>query len=357
MKIAITGGGSAGHVVPALAVAARLPDHGADDIVYFGRPGSIEADLATRAGLRLIPVPAAGLKRYRSWRNVTMPLTVARGILTALATMRRERPDVLISKGGYVAVPAGIAAALYRIPLVLHESDHTLGLAHRILSPLATHICLTTPARTRRRAARTTVTGLPLRPDLATGRPERLRARLSLPRDVPVLLVFCGSHGSQRINTAIRAGLDRLTERFAVLHICGPGNLDPALDHHPRYRQAEYLHEEMTDALHLAELVVGRAGATTLAELAALDKPAVLVPLPARVSRGDQIANAAAHARRHPGRCTVVPDDTTLTLALADACLTLADNAGAAARPDPQAVHRAAHHRAHHALTAPPTPP
>lgn len=282
MKIAITGGGSAGHVVPALSVAAQLTAQSETELVYFGRYGSIEHEYAEKAKIRFRSVPSAGLKRYGSLSNLGMPFTVLRGIGVAWRAMRRERPDAVFSKGGYVTVPVGIAAWLCRVPLVIHESDHSLGLANRILARMADRVCLSEPApgKTARWLDRkTVVTGLPLRYDLAHGRPEQLRAKLGISPGAEVLLIFCGSSGSARINDAVRDQLDKLLSRFAVIHVRGKGNLDPSLARVPGYWQVEYLHEEMTDALWLADLVIGRAGATTLAELEALDKRTVLVPL------------------------------------------------------------------------------
>ncbi|MEW2582927.1 UDP-N-acetylglucosamine--N-acetylmuramyl-(pentapeptide) pyrophosphoryl-undecaprenol N-acetylglucosamine transferase [Streptomyces virginiae] len=325
MKIAITGGASAGHVVPALAVGDQLAALGAE-LVFFGRDGSIEHEYALRAGMPFRHVPAAGLRRHRSWdSNLAMPVTVTRGILAAFKALRGERPDVLFSKGSYVSVPVGIAAALLRIPVVIHESDRTLGLANRILARLSTTVCLSAPLPDDAAGwlrAKAQVTGLPLRSDLADGNPERLRARLQIPHRTPVLLVFCGSSGSRRINDAVRAQLDALCARFTVVHVCGRGNADNSLISRPGYVQLEYLHDEMPDALALADLVIGRAGATTLAEAEALDLPAVLIPLPASVSRGDQIENAQAYAARRVGRCVVIPDDDRLTggAALSKAC-------------------------------------
>ncbi|MFM9609380.1 UDP-N-acetylglucosamine--N-acetylmuramyl-(pentapeptide) pyrophosphoryl-undecaprenol N-acetylglucosamine transferase [Streptomyces niveiscabiei] len=241
-----------------------------------------------------------------------MPFTVLHGVFTAWRTMRRERPDVVFSKGSYVSVPVGVAAWLNRIPLAIHESDHSLGLANRILARLAHTVYLAEPGQnlSRRLTRKTVVTGLPLRDDLADGQPEKLRSRLGIPTDLPVLLIFCGSSGSTRINDAVRRQLPALTARFSVIHLCGRGNLDAAFNQTAGYRQLEYLHDDMVDALWLADLVVGRAGATTLAELEALQKPAVLIPLPASVSRGDQLDNAQAYARR--ATCLVVPDDDQL---------------------------------------------
>jgi UDP-N-acetylglucosamine--N-acetylmuramyl-(pentapeptide) pyrophosphoryl-undecaprenol N-acetylglucosamine transferase len=211
---------------------------------------------------------------------------------------------------------------------------------------MATRVCLTTPPSPDapgRFSRKSVVTGLPLRHDLATGNPDRLRRRLDLAPHLPVLLVFCGSQGSTRINDALRSQLPKLCAEFSVIHLCGTGNLDASLNSTDNYWQLEYLHDDMTDALWLADLVIGRAGATTLAELEALRKPAVLIPLPATVSRGDQLDNAQTYARRHPGRCLVIPDDASLTggAALTEACLRLADT-GQPQQPDPTDIHQAA---------------
>lgn len=347
MKIAITGGGSAGHVVPALSVAAQLSVQGEHELVFFGRHDSIEHEYAVNAGIRFRSVPSAGLKRYGSWSNLRMPFTVLRGVGAAWRAMRRERPDALFSKGGYVTVPVGIAARLCRVPIVIHESDHSLGLANKILARMAARVCLSTPAASstpRWLAEKTVVTGLPLRHDLADGIPDRLRRRLGIKPGTQVLLIFCGSSGSARINDAVRSQLHQLCSRFAVIHVCGKGNLEPSLEGTAGYWQLEYLHQEMADALWLADLVIGRAGATTLAELEALGKRAVLIPLPATVSRGDQLDNADAYARRHPGRCVVIHDDDALkgSAVLAEACMRLAYVSSGSAKPDPAVIHQAA---------------
>ncbi|WP_153812166.1 UDP-N-acetylglucosamine--N-acetylmuramyl-(pentapeptide) pyrophosphoryl-undecaprenol N-acetylglucosamine transferase [Streptomyces sp. SUK 48] len=343
MKIAITGGASAGHVVPALAVAGQLRDRGAE-LVFLGRENTIEHDYAQRAGIPFRHVPSAGLRRHRSTGNLLMPFTVARGILAAFTALRRERPDALFSKGSYVSVPVGIGAALARVPVVIHESDHSLGLANKILGRVATTICLSVAASgpaPRWMRNKTQVTGLPLRADLADAQPDALRERLGIPGGKRVLLIFCGSSGSQRVNTAVRTQLDALCERYSVLHVAGKGNLDPQLAGRPGYWQLEYLHDDMPHALALADLVIGRAGATTLAELAALQLPAVLVPLPASVSRGDQLDNARAYATQNPERCRVVADEELTdagVLVHACAALSAVPRGGQGAGPRPEAA-------------------
>jgi UDP-N-acetylglucosamine--N-acetylmuramyl-(pentapeptide) pyrophosphoryl-undecaprenol N-acetylglucosamine transferase len=340
----VTGGGSAGHVVPALAVAAEFRRRGDDDLIFFGRADSIEQRLATQAGLRFVPLPAAGLRRYRSWRNLTLPFVVLWGIASAIVAVRRSRISVLLCKGGYVSVPAAIGAWVNRVPFAIHESDHSLGLANRILARFATKVLTSSEGTqvTGRRKVRPICTGLPVRDDLDTADPERFRARHGLAPDGRVLLVFCGSSGSVRINNAVRGQLDALLKDFEVVHVAGPDNLDDRLAGTPGYHQFEYLTEDMADALWLADVVVGRSGATTLAELDALGKPAVLVPLPLTVSRGDQIVNAESFAASN--RCVVLPDDGDLADRLVGACASLIPAADAASRglAAGRDVHRAA---------------
>jgi UDP-N-acetylglucosamine--N-acetylmuramyl-(pentapeptide) pyrophosphoryl-undecaprenol N-acetylglucosamine transferase len=330
--VGVAGGGSAGHVVPALAVAAELARRDVRDIVFFGRPGSIEERLASGAGLRFVALPAAGLRRYRSWRNLIMPFVVLWGIARAVVAVRRERISVLFCKGAYVCVPVAIGAWLNKVPVAIHESDESLGLANRILARLATKVLTSSEATlVPGRRSSPVCTGLPVRDDLEDGDGERFRARHGLAEDGKVLLVFAGSSGSVRINEAVRNQVDALVKDFQVVHVCGQGNLDDGLTGRPGYFQFEYLNEDMADALWLADLVIGRSGATTLAELDAVGKPAVLIPLPASVSRGDQIVNAETFAATH--RCVIVPDDEDLASgnAIVAACARLSEPAGPAA--------------------------
>jgi UDP-N-acetylglucosamine--N-acetylmuramyl-(pentapeptide) pyrophosphoryl-undecaprenol N-acetylglucosamine transferase len=331
LRVGVTGGGSAGHVVPALAVAAEFRRRGVDDLVFFGRAGSIEERLARQAGLRFVALPAAGLRRYKSWKNLTLPFVVIRGIVAAIIAVRRERISVLLCKGGYVSVPAAIGAWVNRVPFAIHESDQSLGLANRILARFATKVLTSsesTRVAVRGRKITPIWTGLPVRDDLDRANPDRFRAAAGIPAGSRVLLVFCGSSGSVRINKAVRANLEKLRGDFQIVHVCGPDNVDAALTGVPGYHQFEYLDDEMADALWLADVVIGRAGATTLAELDALGKPAVLIPLPLSVSRGDQIVNAETFARTHS--VVVLPDDENLTAGLVDACVSLIPAADAA---------------------------
>jgi len=236
LRVGVTGGGSAGHVVPALAVAAEFRRRGQDDLVFFGRADSIEERLATQAGLSFVALPAAGLRRYRSWKNLTLPFVVLWGIARAIITVRRSRISVLLCKGGYVSVPAAIGAWANRVPFAIHESDHSLGLANRILARFATKVLTSSPSTqvsVRGRKITGICTGLPVRPDLETADPGRFRVKHGLPPEGRVLLVFCGSSGSVRINDAVRSELDALLKDFLVVHVCGPSNVDEQLNGTP----------------------------------------------------------------------------------------------------------------------------
>jgi UDP-N-acetylglucosamine--N-acetylmuramyl-(pentapeptide) pyrophosphoryl-undecaprenol N-acetylglucosamine transferase len=346
IKVGITGGASAGHVVPAMAVVVELRRLDVNELVFFGRPSSIEEEYAKKYDIRFVPIPAAGLRRYRSWRNLVTPLTVIKGIAVAIRAVRRERPDVLFSKGSYVSVPVGIGAWFNRVPFVVHESDHSMGLANRILARMSKKVLLSVPSDEKVSSsvrARSVVTGLPIREDLTQGQPDRLRIKLGIPTDKRIILVFCGSSGSLRINKAIRIQLPHLLREYSIVHICGKGNVDARMVGTPGYNQLEYLHEDMVDALWLADIVIGRAGATTLAELSALRKPAILIPLPASVSRGDQLVNAREYAER--ATCVVLDDESLGDgQVIVDACAKLAVSLGESDQypPDPSDVRRAA---------------
>ncbi|GGF11138.1 hypothetical protein GCM10007298_03910 [Williamsia phyllosphaerae] len=256
-----------------------------------------DADMGFRA------VPAAGLRRYFSMKSGLMPFVVIHGIVRAVVLLRHDSPRVVFSKGSFVSVPVVCAAWLLRIPIVIHESDHSMGLANRFAGRLAARVLLSHPdtqmPRSFRRRSR--VVGEIVRPDLADGDAERFRDAHDIAADRPVVLVYGGGGGSGRINAAVRRGLDRLLEQATVVHVFGPGNIEQDLVGRRGYHQFDFIAAGMTDALRLADIVVARAGANTVAELAALGRHAILVPLPVSVSRGDQIVNARHFVERNGG--------------------------------------------------------
>jgi UDP-N-acetylglucosamine--N-acetylmuramyl-(pentapeptide) pyrophosphoryl-undecaprenol N-acetylglucosamine transferase len=290
--VVFTGGGSLGHTMPSMPVMEQLRNRGCR-VCYFGSRTGIERELVRRADFEYFAVSSERLRRYWSWRHFLVPIRVLSGIVEAWHLLRSVRPNVVFSKGGFVAVPTVIAAWLSRIPVVGHESDLTPGLANRILWPFYETLCLGVPLEWLKKKPRAPVvfTGVPLRSSLLDAQPRRVAAALRIEESDKLLLVFCGSQGSQAINSALRAALDELTLEWHVVHIVGRGNLDESLRHKPRYTQYEFVNE-FGDLLTRANLVICRAGMTSLMELLALRKRAVLIPLPREVSRGDQDENA-----------------------------------------------------------------
>ena len=297
----LTGGGTAGHVTPNLALLPALRVRGFEP-VYVGSVDGIERRLAEEAGLAYHGVQTGKLRRYASLQNFLDPIRILVGLVQATFLLARLRPAVVFSKGGFVGVPVVVGAWLNRIPVVVHESDLTPGLANRLSFPFAKRICLSFHETETALPGRDVVyTGTPVRRSLREGDRDRGLRAFGLEPGRRTLLVFGGSQGAQAINAQVRATLASLPEDLQILHICGAGNLESDLESRTGYRQYEYLDAEFADAFACADVVVSRAGANSLAELIALRKPAVVIPLPTAASRGDQIDNARLYAEKGYG--------------------------------------------------------
>lgn len=306
-RILFTGGGTAGHVTPNLALIEVLQQAGWD-VAYAGSVAGIERTLVAGTGIRYYPVATGKLRRYFSWQNFVDPFRILLGCYQALLVCLRWRPSVVFSKGGFVAVPVVFAAWLCRVPVIVHESDMTPGLANRLGFPFARHICVNFPQTLDLvPKQKSVVTGSPVRRALLQGDASRGRERLGLSADRPVLLVFGGSLGAATINAAVRAMLDSVCAEFDVVHVAGVGNLAEPLNNRPGYWQFEFLAEEFGDVLAAADVVVARAGANSLYELLVTRTPHILIPLPLTASRGDQIQNARAFEKL--GMSLVLPQE------------------------------------------------
>ena len=295
-RIVLTGGGTAGHVTPNLALIPHLAAAGWD-IVYIGSVGGMERGLVEPTGVPFYEVATGKLRRYRDLKNLSDPFRVLKGTAQAAALMGKLRPNVVFSKGGFVSVPVVYGAALHGVPVVLHESDLTPGLANKLCAPFAKAVCTTFP-ETAKAVRHGVYTGTPLRDELFAGQRKSGLAAFSLSGEKPVLMVTGGSSGAQAINAAVRAALPKLLPDFDVLHLCGKGKIDPTLVHLEGYAQYEYIKEELKDLFALTDIVVSRAGANAICELLALHKPNLLIPLPANASRGDQLLNARSFERQ-----------------------------------------------------------
>jgi UDP-N-acetylglucosamine--N-acetylmuramyl-(pentapeptide) pyrophosphoryl-undecaprenol N-acetylglucosamine transferase len=317
-RIVLTGGGTAGHVTPHLSLIPRLTQAGYD-IHYIGTQNGIEHELIARVpNVTYHAVQSGKLRRYFSLQNFTDPFRVLAGALQSVRLMRRLKPDVCFSKGGFVSVPVVIGAWLAGVPTVCHESDLTPGLANRISAKFVTYVAATFQECAKALGGKGVLTGTPLRPSLFAGTREKGLALAGFTSDKPVLLMTGGSQGAQSVNRCLRECLPDLLAQMDVLHLCGKGNLDPALAETPGYCQLEFLGDELPDALAAADIVLSRAGSNTLSELLALQKPMLLVPYPLSASRGDQIKNAESFRRQ--GFARVLPQEKmnrdTLTAAL-----------------------------------------
>ena len=334
MIVLFTGGGTAGHILPNVPLIERLAAEG-HSVHYAGSGVAMERDLLAALPLTYHVLPTGKLRRYFSLQNVRDAWRVLQGIVAGVLLVRRLRPDVVFSKGGFVSVPAVLGAWLCKVPVIAHESDRSPGLANRIAHRVATRICTSFPETHFGRPddPRVVFTGLPVRAALLAGDAARGRALLGFGEaGRRVLLVMGGSQGSAALNAFVRALLPALDEAgFDVAHLCGRGALQPALEGHAGYRQFEFLGEPLGDVLAAADVVLTRAGATTLYELFALRKPALLVPLTRAQSRGDQIENAAWARER--GLAEMLEEaDLTPQAALAALARLLADVPGIVAR-------------------------
>jgi UDP-N-acetylglucosamine--N-acetylmuramyl-(pentapeptide) pyrophosphoryl-undecaprenol N-acetylglucosamine transferase len=292
-KIVLTGGGTAGHVTPNIALLPQLQAQGYS-VFYIGGKG-IEQSLITEKQVPFFAISTGKLRRYFDLKNITDLFRIAAGFFQSLIILARVRPQVVFSKGGFVSVPVVWAAALFRIPVIIHESDITPGLANRLSIPFAKKICYSFEETAKYLPSGKRVnTGLPVRLELLNGSKEKGISLCGFSRDKPVLFIIGGSQGSQTINTVIRDSQSQLIDKYNICHICGAGNRGPET---ANYAQFEYVKEELAHLLAAADLVISRSGATTLFELLALQKPSLLIPLGAG-SRGDQVLNAESFQKQ-----------------------------------------------------------
>ena len=314
-KIVMTGGGTGGHVTPNLALIPRLQQDGWEVHYIGGDQNSAEYGLVAKLpGVKYYSVAVGKLRRYFDLKNFSDPFRVLKGICQSTAIIRKIRPNVVFSKGGFVSVPVVYGAKLNGVPVVTHESDLTPGLANKLCLPFAAAQCCTFPEAVKYAKGKGVHTGTPIRPEVLAGDRERGLKRFRFGHGLPVLMVVGGSSGAQAINVCVRAALPELTQSFQVLHLCGKGNFSAEHEGAANYVQCEYLNEEMADAYACADVLISRAGSNALCEILALRKPALLIPYPAAASRGDQILNAESFRARGLSRVLDQKDMTVETL-------------------------------------------
>ncbi|MCI9386142.1 MAG: undecaprenyldiphospho-muramoylpentapeptide beta-N-acetylglucosaminyltransferase [Lachnospiraceae bacterium] len=291
-RIVFTGGGSAGHVTPNIALFPRLKSMGYD-IHYIGSYEGIERKLIEDYRIPYYGISTGKLRRYFDVKNFSDPFRVLKGFAEARKILKTLRPDVVFSKGGFVSVPVVRAAAMLKIPCIIHESDMTPGLANNLCIPVAQKVCCNFPETMQELPAEKAIlTGSPIRNELTRGTREKGFEMCGFNMAKPVIMVIGGSLGAAGVNKLVREALPRLLEDFQIVHICGKEKIDNLLLNTKGYKQFEYVKEDLKDLFAMADIVISRAGANAICELLALRKPNLLIPLPAHASRGDQILNA-----------------------------------------------------------------
>jgi UDP-N-acetylglucosamine--N-acetylmuramyl-(pentapeptide) pyrophosphoryl-undecaprenol N-acetylglucosamine transferase len=290
--IVFTGGGSAGHVTPNIALMNKLQQL-RWEVRYIGSAAGIEKELIEREGVPFDPISSGKWRRYFDLNNFKDPFRVIKGVYESYRLLRRWKPAIVFSKGGFVSVPVVVGSRMNKIPVIIHESDMTLGLANKISLLFATKVCVTFPESLQHvLGQKVMLTGLPIREDILNGNAAKGYRFCDFHSQKPVILIMGGSLGSQVINQAIRDNLDSLLAQFQIVHICGKGNISQYLSGKRGYKQFEYIYDELPDVMAMAGLVISRAGATSIYEFLLLEKPMLLIPLSLQTSRGDQLLNA-----------------------------------------------------------------
>lgn len=291
-KIVLTGGGSAGHVTPNIALSKILLKNDWQ-VEYIGSVDGIEKNLVQEAGINYHGISSGKLRRYFSLENFKDPFKVLKGVAEATLLLKKLKPDVVFSKGGFVTAPVIIAAYMNKIPVVIHESDYTPGLANKISIPFSKKVCVSFPETLKYIPEDKGIyTGAPIRAEITQGDKVKGLDFCDFNDQKPVILVMGGSLGSQILNKNVRDIITKLTEKFQVVHICGKGLRDEKFENIEGYKQFEYISQELADVFACTDIFVSRAGSNAIFEFLALKKPNLLIPLSKKASRGDQILNA-----------------------------------------------------------------
>lgn len=311
-KIVMTGGGTAGHVTPNIALFPALRAEGYE-IHYIGSFDGIEKKLIEDFDVPYYGISTGKFRRYFDPKNFSDPFRVMKGFFEARKILKHIKPDIVFSKGGFVSVPVVRAAASLKIPCIIHESDMTPGLANKLCIPVSRKICCNFPETfDMLPPEKAVLTGSPIREELSTGNKEAGLAFCGFNHEKPVIMVMGGSQGAAAVNQAIRDALPKLLEKYQVVHLCGKDKMDNLLLTVPGYKQFEYIKEEMKDLLAMADLVISRSGANAISEILALRKPNILIPLPS--GRGDQLLNADSYEAQ--GFSIVINEDDLTTKVL-----------------------------------------
>lgn len=345
--IAVTGGGTGGHIFPTIAVIEELRRRDIDDVIWIGERRGKEQLWAGKLQVPFYGIRTGKLRRYFSLKNFFDGFGVLTGICQSFFLLLRKKPDLLFSKGGFVSVPPVIAASVLRIPVVTHESDIIPGLATRIIALRASVLCVSFKRTGDFFAKKQVVyTGNPVRTVIKNGSGERGRSFLGFSGTRPVVTVLGGSLGASSINRAVWEMCKKYELSFNLVHQCGKGNRKDAFSGSRGYRQFEFIYEQIGDIIAASDLIISRAGAGALYEIGVLRRGSILVPLPTSKSRGEQIENACYFEEN--GASVTIEDEQlngetlykTITRLLKDkkALESMGKNAGLLCRPEAEVM-------------------
>lgn len=323
-RIILTGGGTAGHVTPNIALIPELQKRGYE-IHYVGSKDGIEKKLMEEFDIPYYGISSGKLRRYFDVKNFTDPARILKGYAEAGKIIKKVKPHVIFSKGGFVTVPVVFAAKRKKVPCVLHESDISPGLANRLCIPSAAAVCANFPETlSHLPGEKSHLTGSPIRKELFSGNRLKGLDFCGFSTQKPVILVIGGSLGSVRVNEAVREILPQLLEKYQIIHLCGKDKVDESLKGTEGYVQFEYIQKELCDLLDAADIVISRAGANAICELLALHKPNILIPLSLEASRGDQILNANSFEKQ--GFSYVIKEEDLTSARLSEAIANVFEN-------------------------------
>jgi len=323
-RIILTGGGTAGHVTPNIALIPELQKRGYE-IHYVGSKDGIEKKLMEEFDIPYYGISSGKLRRYFDVKNFTDPARILKGYAEAGKIIKKVKPHVIFSKGGFVTVPVVFAAKHKKVPCVLHESDISPGLANRLCIPSAAAVCANFPETlSHLPEEKSHFTGSPIRKELFSGNRLKGLDFCGFSTQKPVILVIGGSLGSVRVNEAVREILPQLLEKYQIIHLCGKDKVDESLKGTEGYVQFEYIQKELCDLLDAADIVISRAGANAICELLALHKPNILIPLSLEASRGDQILNANSFEKQ--GFSYVIKEEDLTSARLSEAIANVFEN-------------------------------
>ncbi|HBB02481.1 TPA: undecaprenyldiphospho-muramoylpentapeptide beta-N-acetylglucosaminyltransferase [Candidatus Peregrinibacteria bacterium] len=295
MRIVLTGGGTAGHILPNIAITEEVKKICTEcEILYIGSKKGPEKDICKKAGISFDGVHTGKLRRYFSINNFIDLFKIPMGLIQSYFILRRFKPDVIFSKGGYVSVPVVVAGRILKIRIVIHEADSVPGLATKICAKFADKICVTFPETCGLNPKKTITTGMPVRKMIFKGSVVEGHEITKIKNNRPTIMIWGGSLGASSINEAVWEILPRLLKNYNVIHITGRGKIGikHVEKHLENYYQVEYADKELPHLYAITDLVVGRAGASAVCEIAALNKPSLLIPLGTKISRGEQVTNA-----------------------------------------------------------------